>query len=285
MKIVECPRDAWQGIPGFIPTEVKAAYLNLLLKVGFDTIDFGSFVSPAAMPQVRDTAVLTGLLDLTGTDTRLLAIVANERGAAEASVFGQIACIGFPFSVSETFQLRNTRSTMETSFGRVAAIQELCDRTGKELVLYISMGFGNPYGDSWSPEVVSYWVEKLAALGIRTFSVADTVGLAGAAEVSAVFTQLIPAFPDLEIGGHFHATPLSWREKTEAAYRAGCRRFDGAILGYGGCPMAQDELVGNIATENLVAFARQMGELNCLDPACFREAQACFSEYVLGFAS
>ncbi len=282
IKIIECPRDAWQGMSDFIPTAVKAMYINQLLKVGFDTIDFGSFVSHQAMPQVRDTADLAEQLDLSGTSTRLLAIVANERGALEASAFEQITCVGYPFSLSETFQLRNTRATLSDSFTRIEGIQKTCLRHGKELVVYLSMGFGNPYGDDWSVEVVQTWIERLSTLGIRVFSLADTVGIGDAVGISSLFGQIIPAFPHLEIGAHFHAYPNQGQVKIASAYLAGCKRFDGALLGYGGCPMAQDDLVGNIATEDLIAFRSRQDEHFLLDMEAFSEAKAFFSTMILG---
>ncbi|WP_138480976.1 hydroxymethylglutaryl-CoA lyase [Dyadobacter bucti] len=257
MKIIECPRDAWQGHHPFIPTDKKIAYLNQLLKVGFDTIDFGSFVSPKLMPQVSDTAEIVEKLDISQTATKLLAIVANERGAREACQFTPISYIGYPFSISETFQLRNTNATIEASFENVSRIAELCPKYSKEVVIYISMGFGNPYGDTWSPEIVLHWIEKLSGLGIATFSLADTVGLAHNEDIHSLFSQLIPAFPELEFGAHFHTIPQTWEQKIKTAYNAGCRRFDGALLGYGGCPMAQNDLVGNMPTERLVEFSQK----------------------------
>lgn len=256
MKIIECPRDAIQGLHQFIPTEKKIAYINQLLASNlFDIIDFGSFVSPKAIPQMADTKAVVEGLNLSGTKTKLLAIIANERGALEASAYEKISYLGYPFSVSETFQLRNTNATIPESLERVKGIQEICEKAEKQLVLYISMGFGNPYGDVWNAEIVLGWVEKLKKSGIKIFSLSDTVGIATPENISYLFKSLIPAHPDLEFGAHLHTTPDSWKEKVESAYQAGCRRFDGAILGYGGCPMAADELVGNMPTENLLAFA------------------------------
>jgi hydroxymethylglutaryl-CoA lyase len=254
MKIIECPRDAIQGIKHLISTEAKAHYLNQVLQVGFDTIDFGSFVSAKAIPQMVDTAAVLDLLDLSNTKSKLLAIVANERGAAEACAFEQIACLGYPFSISETFQLRNTGATIAESVDRVKAIQELCVKHNKQLVIYISMGFGNPYGDDWNSDIAIKWVEELSRIQISVFSLADTVGVADPQSISYLFGNLIPAFPELEFGAHLHTTASTVNEKLEAAWQAGCRRFDGAILGYGGCPMAQDELVGNMPTAQLVDF-------------------------------
>ncbi|MER0438642.1 hydroxymethylglutaryl-CoA lyase [Emticicia sp. W12TSBA100-4] len=255
MKLIECPRDAIQGIKHFIPTEKKIKYLNLLLESNlFDTIDFGSFVSPKAMPQMADTAKIVRKLDLIHTNTKLLAIIANERGATEACEFDEISYLGYPFSISETFQLRNTNSTIADSMERVKAIQEITEKADKQLVIYISMGFGNPYGDVWNAEIALYWVEELQKLGIKIFSLSDTVGVADPDSIKYIFDNLIPKYPNLEFGSHLHTTPETWKEKIDAAYNAGCRRFDGAILGYGGCPMAADDLVGNMDTENLINF-------------------------------
>jgi hydroxymethylglutaryl-CoA lyase len=254
VQIIECPRDAMQGLPDFIPTDVKAAYINQLLKVGFHSIDFGSFVSAKAIPQMRDTVEVLSKLDLSNTDTKLLAIVANERGAAEAVECQEITYLGYPFSVSETFQLRNTNATIAESVERVKAIQELCVKRNKQLVLYISMGFGNPYGDDWNAEVVMDWVEKLSALDIKIFSLSDTVGVSNPQSISYLFSNLIPAYPHLDIGAHLHTQPHNWREKVHAAYTNGCNRFDAAMKGFGGCPMAKDDLTGNMATENLVSY-------------------------------
>lgn len=255
MKIIECPRDAIQGLHDFIPTHKKIAYINQLLASNlFDTIDFGSFVSPKAIPQMADTKAVVEGLDMSIAKTKLLAIIANERGAAEASAYEQITYLGYPFSVSETFQLRNTNATIAESLERVKGIQEICEKANKELVIYISMGFGNPYGDLWNAEIVLNWVSQLKQLGIKIFSLSDTVGIATPENISYLFQNLIPRYPDLEFGAHLHTTPDTWKEKIESAYGAGCRRFDGAILGYGGCPMAADELVGNMPTENLLIF-------------------------------
>ncbi|MCE6988368.1 hydroxymethylglutaryl-CoA lyase [Dyadobacter sp. CY323] len=280
MKIIECPRDAWQGFHSFIPTDKKAAYLNQLLKVGFDTIDFGSFVSPKAMPQVSDTSQILGKLDFSGSTTSLLAIVANERGAAEACSFDQIRFLGYPFSISETFQLRNTNATIRESLDRVKRISELCLKSEKELVIYISMGFGNPYGDPWNSEIVVEWVEKLSGLGVRIVSLSDTIGVANSEDITSLFTTIIPRHPHLEFGAHFHSNPLNWKPKIEAAYQAGCRRFDGAILGYGGCPMAQDELVGNMATERLIEFGIERNECLTIDKESFAIARSMFMDLI-----
>lgn len=259
IKLIECPRDAMQGIASFIPTETKAKYINKLLEVGFDTIDFGSFVSPKAIPQMRDTAEVLQLLNLDTTQTRLLAIVANERGARQAAAFPEIQYLGYPFSISETFQIRNTNATIEESLERVETIFQIAQGAQKELVVYISMGFGNPYGDDWNVEIAQKWVSRLVEMGITTLSLSDTIGVATPASIHYLFSNLIPAFPQVEFGAHLHTEPRSWREKIEAAYQSGCKRFDSAINGYGGCPMAKDDLTGNMATENLISFFEDAG--------------------------
>ncbi|MBL0047907.1 MAG: hydroxymethylglutaryl-CoA lyase [Bacteroidetes bacterium] len=254
MKIIECPRDAMQGIHEFIPTQKKIEYINSLLKVGFDTIDFGSFVSPKAIPQLRDTTEVLNGLELSNTKSKLLAIVANVRGAQDAVEFDEINYLGFPFSISETFQQRNTNSSIEESLGRVEEIQNLCVRNNKELVIYISMAFGNPYGDDWSSEVAIQWTTKLSQLGIKIIALADTVGVSTPDSIRYLFTKLIPRFKEIEFGAHLHSTPQARAEKIKAAYESGCKRFDVAIHGFGGCPMANDDLVGNLATESLIDF-------------------------------
>jgi hydroxymethylglutaryl-CoA lyase len=254
IKLIECPRDAMQGWHDFIPTADKIRYINTLLKVGFDTIDFGSFVSPKAIPQLADTKVVLENLDLSNTTSKLLAIVANKRGAEDAVAFNQIDFLGFPFSISETFQQRNTNSTIEQSFNQVLDIQDLCVRKNKKLVIYISMGFGNPYGDPYHEEMVFEWASKLANIGIDIISLADTVGLATPDQIERTTKFLINTMPDIEIGVHLHSSPINWKQKTEAAYNAGCIRFDGAINGIGGCPMAGDSLVGNMNTNWMIDF-------------------------------
>jgi len=256
MKIIECPRDAIQGIIPFIPTENKARYINELLRAGFDTIDFGSFVSSKAIPQLTDTAEVLKKLDLSGS-TKLLAIVANERGALEACAFDEITYLGFPFSISETFQKRNTRASITESVERVKTISKLCHKYGKKLVIYISMGFGNPYGDEWSAITVMKWVNTLSRLRINIFSIADTVGIATPENINYLFGYLRPAYPNLEFGAHFHTDGNDWRAKVSVAYAHGIRRFDTAILGFGGCPMAGNELVGNLPTDKLLQFLEE----------------------------
>ncbi|HCK04801.1 MAG: hydroxymethylglutaryl-CoA lyase [Bacteroidetes bacterium] len=257
VKIIECPRDAMQGIKTGIPTELKVAYLQALLSCGFDTLDFGSFVSPRAIPQMADTAaVLTGL-DLSETKTKLLAIVANLRGAEAALDYEAIEFIGYPFSISENFQMRNTHKTIDESMSVLSDILSLADHYGVNVVTYLSMGFGNPYGDPWSPEIVAQWTETLAGMGCKIISLSDTVGAASPEVISELFNGVIPQFPEVEFGAHLHTAPHSWREKVHAAYAAGCRRFDGAIQGFGGCPMAKDELTGNMPTEKLLSYCAE----------------------------
>jgi len=257
IKLIECPRDAMQGWKIKIPTQTKIDYINSLLQVGFDTIDFGSFVSPKAIPQMADTKdVLKGLI-LNSTRSKLLAIVANTRGAEEASIHPEIQYLGFPFSVSETFQQRNTNSSIPESLKRVEEIQLICQQSHKQLVIYISMAFGNPYGDAYSAEIIFGWIKRIAALGVKIISLADTVGLATAEQVYAMTSYAIKQLPDHEIGVHLHSTPDNRIEKIDAAINAGCRRIDGALMGIGGCPMANDDLIGNINTEWLVGFLEQ----------------------------
>ncbi len=278
IKLIECPRDAMQGLHTFIPTEIKAGYINQLLKVGYDTIDFGSFVSPKAIPQMRDTADVLSKLKLDDTDTKLLAIVANRRGAVDACSFDEISYLGYPFSVSNTFQVRNTNSTIEESLVRVQEIQECAAKSGKKLVVYLSMGFGNPYGDPWNVGIVQGWVDKLADMGVRIMALSDTIGVSNPDNISYLFTNLIPPYPDVEFGAHLHTTPRTWREKVEAAYESGCRRFDGAIKGFGGCPMAKDELTGNMPMENVIYYLDDIGVDTGINRREFMKALGMVSE-------
>lgn len=257
MKITECPRDAMQGIKQFIPTDLKAEYLNQLLKVGFDTIDFGSFVSPKAIPQLQDTVEVLKKLDLSKTNSKLLAIIANTRGAEDACKFEEINYLGFPFSISETFQQRNTNSSIAESLIRVEEIQNLCIKHKKEMVVYISMAFGNPYGDVWNSEIVINWTKKLSEMGIKIIALADTIGCSTPDNITYLFSNLIPEFKNVQIGAHLHSTKQKAMEKIEAAYKSGCRSFDVAVHGFGGCPMAADDLTGNMATEDLEAYANK----------------------------
>lgn len=253
VKIIECPRDAMQGMHDFVPTQLKADYINSLLKVGFDTIDFGSFVSPKAIPQLKDTAEVLNKLHLEETSSSLLAIVANERGAKDAVNFEEINFLGFPFSVSETFQQRNTNSSIEQSLSRVEEIQNLAVKHKKELVVYLSMAFGNPYGDKWNEDIVAQWAERLhKELDINILALSDTIGVSNKENINSLFSTLIPEFENVEFGAHLHTTPNTWQEKIEASLASGCRRFDGAIKGFGGCPMATDELTGNMPSEKMI---------------------------------
>jgi hydroxymethylglutaryl-CoA lyase len=272
IKLIECPRDAMQGWKPFIPTQKKIEYINSLLKVGFDTIDFGSFVSPKAIPQMADTKEVVGSLELGVGNTKLLAIVANLRGAEEACVYDNITYLGFPFSVSETFQQRNTNSSILESLARVEEMQNLCIKTGKKLVLYISMGFGNPYGDPYSEEIVFEWVNKMVALDIEIISLADTVGVATEEQVYDMTSYLVESLPGIEIGVHLHSTPGNWKQKLEAAIKAGCKRFDGALKGIGGCPMADDELVGNMDSELMIQYFKEKEILPVLNEDALKES-------------
>ena len=283
IKIIECPRDAMQGIKPFIPTEKKVAYLQSLLRVGFDSIDFGSFVSPKAIPQMQDTAEVLERLDLSQTKSKLLAIIANTQGAELASIHKEIHYLGFPFSISENFQMRNTHKTIAESLITLEEILNIAVRSNKEVVAYLSMGFGNPYGDRWNVEIVGDWTRKLADMGVKILSLSDTVGSSTPEVISFLFSNLITAYPEIEFGAHLHTTPDKWFEKVNAAYKAGCRRFDGAIQGFGGCPMATDKLTGNMPTEKLLSYFTTQKEITNLSPMSFEsaynEASKLFSDY------
>ena len=273
VKIIECPRDAMQGIKShFILTEVKAQYINALLRVGFDTIDFGSFVSPKAIPQMRDTAEVLNKLDLSKTESKLLAIVANIRGAEDASKFEEIDYLGYPFSISENFQMRNTGKTISESIQILDEILNIATKTNKEVVAYLSMGFGNPYGDPWNVDIVANWTEKLSKMGIKILSLSDTVGSSTPEIITYLFSNLIKTHQNIEFGAHLHTTPTTWFEKVDTAYKAGCSRFDGAIKGYGGCPMAKDELTGNMPTEKLISYFNQQKALTNIQGMSFESA-------------
>lgn len=272
IKITECPRDAMQGLHRFIPTEIKAAYINSLLRVGFDTIDFGSFVSAKVIPQMQDTSAVLQQLDLSDTKSKLLAIVANHKGAEEAAKYPEITYLGFPFSISETFQQRNVNSGINQAFDTVKRIKELCTVNNKELLVYLSMGFGNPYGDEWNIELVQQWTEKLVNENINHIALADTIGIATSAQIKNIYPLICSQFPETEFGIHLHATPNNWHNKIEAAYQSGCIHFDTALKGYGGCQMAQDELTGNIATENLIGYLQLQNEHLGLDLNKLQEA-------------
>lgn len=282
VKIIECPRDAMQGIKDFIPTEKKVQYIQSLLRVGFDTIDFGSFVSPKAIPQMVDTAEVLSKLDLSKTQSKLLAIIANTRGAEDASKHPEINYLGYPFSISENFQMRNTHKTIAESVVTLNEIMEIAYVTNKEVVVYISMGFGNPYGDPWNVDIVGEWTERLAKMGVKILSLSDTVGTSDPENIDYLFSNLIPQYPHIEFGAHLHTTPKSWHEKVDAAFKAGCKRFDGAIQGFGGCPMAKDELTGNMPTEKLLSYftSKQCNNLNALSfESAYNEATKIFKTY------
>ena len=283
IKIIECPRDAMQGIKPFIPTERKVAYIQALLRVGFDSIDFGSFVSPKAIPQMQDTAEVLAQLDLSQTRSKLLAIIANTQGATLAAVHPEIQYLGFPFSISENFQMRNTHKTIAESLITLQEILEIAYKSNKEVVAYLSMGFGNPYGDPWNTEIVGEWTEKLSDMGVKILSLSDTVGSSTPDVIEYLFSNLIPKYPEIEFGAHLHTTPDRWFEKIDAAYKAGCRRYDGAIQGFGGCPMATDDLTGNMPTEKLLSYFTSKKENTNLSPMSFEsaynEASKLFGEF------
>jgi hydroxymethylglutaryl-CoA lyase len=283
LEWVECPRDAMQGLHHFIPTDKKIDYLNTLLGVGFDVLDFGSFVSPKAIPQLRDTTEVLAGLDLKNTATRLLAIVANLRGAETAVAFPEIAYIGFPFSISETFQQRNTNSSILQSLESVERMQELCVQHNKELVVYISMAFGNPYNDPWNTEIALDWTRRIAEMGVRTISLADTVGVAKPEDIASMFQTLLTALPTINWGAHLHCSSDNWQNKVSAAWQAGCRRFDTAMRGYGGCPMANDQLVGNLPAENFLSFLDELGWNPNVKREEFQKALSKSSEVMEGF--
>jgi hydroxymethylglutaryl-CoA lyase len=283
IKIIECPRDAMQGIKSFIPTVRKVTYIQSLLRVGFDTIDFGSFVSAKAIPQMQDSAEVLAQLDLSKTNSKLLAIIANTQGAIAASQHKEIQYLGFPFSISENFQMRNTHKTIEESLVTLNEILEIADKTNKEVVAYLSMGFGNPYGDPWNVDIVGNWTENLANRGVKILSLSDTIGSSTPEVIQFLFSNLIPKYPNIEFGAHLHTTPEKWFEKVDAAYTAGCRRFDGAIQGFGGCPMAKDTLTGNMPTEKLLSFFTSHKEQTKTSPMSFEsaynEATKLFGEF------
>ena len=274
IKITECPRDAMQGLHNFVPTEIKAAYINLLLQVGFDTVDFGSFVSPKTIPQMQDTAQVLGMLDMDNSRSKLLAIIANLRGAEDAVKHEEITYLGFPFSVSETFQRRNTNSDIAASFDTVKRIHELCGQHNKQLRIYLSMAFGNPYGDEWNADIVEHWAEKMTDEGIGTLMLSDTTGVSTPENIGYLYRHLSSRFPETEFGVHLHSTPQSSIPKIKAAYVSGCTNFDSVLKGYGGCPMAADELTGNIATETLIGYLAKHGIKLGLDMDKWDEAVA-----------
>ena len=283
VKIIECPRDAMQGVRDWIPTKEKAQFIQSLLNCGFDTIDFGSFVSPKAIPQMKDTSELLSLLDLSSTESQLLAIVANIRGAKDAAMYDQIDYLGYPFSISENFQMRNTHKTIAQSIETLKQILNLADSKNKKVVAYLSMGFGNPYGDPWNINIVGEWTEKLSNMGVKILSLSDTVGSSTPEIITYLFSELITKYPSIEFGAHLHTTTTKWKEKVSAAYLAGCRRFDGAIQGFGGCPMAKDDLTGNMPTEKILSyFAAEKVNTNVNSisfETAYKEASKIFDKY------
>ena len=283
IKIIECPRDAMQGIKPFIPTERKVTYIQSLLRVGFDTIDFGSFVSPKAIPQMQDTTAVLAQLDLSQTASKLLAIIANTQGAQAAATHKEIQYLGFPFSISENFQMRNTHKTIAESLVTLEEILNIADANNKEVVAYLSMGFGNPYGDPWNVEIVGEWTQKLSTMGVKILSLSDTIGSSTPEVISYLFSNLISQYPSIEFGAHLHTTPDKWFEKMDAAYKAGCRRYDGAIQGFGGCPMAKDDLTGNMPTEKMLSyFTAQKANTNTSPmsfESSYNEASKLFGEF------
>jgi hydroxymethylglutaryl-CoA lyase len=283
IKIIECPRDAMQGIKSFIPTAEKVAYIQSLLRVGFDSIDFGSFVSPKAIPQMVDTAEVLAQLDLSQTKSKLLAIIANTKGAEMASLHSEIQYLGYPFSISENFQMRNTHKTIAESLVTLQEILDIANKTNKEVVAYLSMGFGNPYGDPWNVEIVAQWTERLSNMGVKILSLSDTVGSSTPDIIEYLFSNLIPQYPQIEFGAHLHTTTDKWFEKVNAAYKAGCHRFDGAIQGFGGCPMAKDDLTGNMPTEKLLSyFTAEKADTNTSPmsfESAYNEAIKLFGKY------
>src|SRR5215203_830008 len=281
MQLIECPRDAMQGWKNFITTEKKIEYINSLLEVGFHTIDFGSFVSPKAIPQMADTKEVVQKLNLDNDKTKLLAIVANTRGAHEAVVYDEITYLGFPFSISPTFQMRNTNSTIEESLKRIGEIQDLCFKNNKQLVIYLSMGFGNPYGDEYNEEILSKWTNEMIGREIKIISLADTIGVATPSQISFALNTLIPKYPKIVIGVHLHTTSANWKEKLNAAVDSGCQRFDGALKGIGGCPMAQDDLVGNMNTEFIISYLDEKNMLGDLNKDALRKSLQLASEIFL----
>jgi hydroxymethylglutaryl-CoA lyase len=283
IKIVECPRDAMQGIKQWIPSEIKLDYLQSVLSVGFDVVDFGSFVSKRAIPQMSDSAYIIDQLDLSNTTSKLLAIVANERGALEACSHSSLSFLGFPFSISEIFQMRNTNKSINESFEELKRIKKIADKNNKKLVVYLSMGFGNPYGEPWNYEIVEKWIDKLSDLKIQVISLSDTIGTAVPDDIFNIFSNIIPRYTQVEFGAHFHTRPDDWFKKIDSAFRAGCKRFDGAIQGFGGCPMAKDELTGNLPTEKLISYFNSINKkpnINSLNfESCYNHALRLFNDF------
>ena len=284
IKIIECPRDAMQGIKRWIPSDEKLSYLQSILSVGFDVVDFGSFVSSRVVPQMKDTDYIINNLDTTNTNSKLLAIVANYRGAVAACNYSTISYIGYPFSISEIFQMRNTNKTMAESFDDLKKIKSIIEAKNKKLVVYLSMGFGNPYGEPWNLEIIEKWIQSLNSIGVETISISDTIGTAKKSDINKIYSFLIPRYSKIEFGAHFHAKPNEWYEKVNEAYNNGCRRFDGAIMGFGGCPMAKDDLTGNVPTEKLLSFFNSIKENTSINSlhfeSCYNNALKLFNKYI-----
>ena len=283
IKIVECSRDAMQGIKQWIPSKIKLDYLQSVLSVGFDVVDFGSFVSKRAIPQMSDSAFIIDNLDLSNTKSKLLAIVANERGALDACSHSSLSFLGFPFSISEIFQMRNTNKNINESFEELKRIKDIAEKNNKKLIVYLSMGFGNPYGEPWNYQIVEKWIEKLSSLKIEIISLSDTIGTADPDDIHNIFSNLIPNYIHIEFGAHFHTKPDEWFKKIDSAYNAGCRRFDGAIQGFGGCPMAKDELTGNLPTEKVISYFNSINKktnINSLNfESCYNHALRLFNDF------
>jgi len=283
IKIIECPRDAMQGIKKWIPSDEKLSYLQSVLSVGFDVVDFGSFVSSRVIPQMKDTDYIINNLDTTNTNSKLLAIVANYRGAVAACNYSTISCIGYPFSISEIFQMRNSNKTISESFDDLKKIKSLIDAKNKKLVVYLSMGFGNPYGEPWNLEIIEKWIQSLNSIGVQIISISDTIGTAIKSDINKIYSFLIPRYSKIEFGAHFHSKPNEWYEKVNEAYINGCRRFDGAIMGFGGCPMAKDDLTGNVPTEKLLSFFNSIKENTSINSlhfeSCYNDALKLFRKY------
>ena len=284
IKIIECPRDALQGIKRWIPSDEKLSYLQSVLSVGFDVVDFGSFVSSRVVPQMKDTDYIINNLDTANTNSKLLAIVANYRGAVAACNYSTISYIGYPFSISEIFQMRNTNKTMAESFDDLKKIKSIIEAKNKKLVVYLSMGFGNPYGEPWNLEIIEKWIQSLNSIGVETISISDTIGTAKKSDINKIYSFLIPRYSKIEFGAHFHAKPNEWYEKVNEAYNNGCRRFDGAIMGFGGCPMAKDDLTGNVPTEKLLSFFNSIKENTSINSlhfeSCYNNALKLFNKYI-----
>lgn len=282
VKITECPRDAMQGMKNFIPTDKKIRYINSILKVGFDVVDIGSFVSPKAIPQMKDTKDVLKGIDYNNSDSKILTIVANKRGAEDAVNFDKITYLGFPFSISETFQKRNIKSTIEESLKRLEEVQNICIKHNKKMMTYFSMAFGNPYGDKWSIEIVSEWAERLMNdYGVKNLALSDTIGVSNPKTIKPLFKKLLPKFPNVNIGAHLHTTPNTWEEKIDAAIKSGCTRLDGVIKGYGGCPMAKDDLTGNMPTENILQYLDKNNIKHRINKEAFNKAMAISKEIFL----